>query len=790
MSLFADVESGNIAAVLTELQRLEKSLDSTFLPGEELHQAITAVNGSGKTLLHVAALTGRLDMVQLLLAWDVSIATRDSTGLKASDYAAQRARAADLNAERQRSFAQVAALLRTREAWQPAAAGFRFNKVIDMITKAIPAVEEGANKEKVLLLGRSGAGKSSFLNYANGTRYQLVTNPDSGKEELQRTGGGAEIALVGTTMSAQTLYPQVVPIANQPFAYCDLAGLVDNRGPEQRIVAASSTQMLTRLPGPVKAIAVVLDLPSFLPRGQEFRDTVLALSHIIHADPNLLNSCYFIITKAKSSVTVNGILRDYVNALLLVFQNEKRTRALTDEEDRLERVLLFMRANRQRILIPNVCDDGTSYAAIRDELARASARPANQFDFTSHDNSQQEFNSVLETVAREYNRRINRIEQEIPREITTAITEQRTEQANIDPWQAEIAAKRVMMEQAYDASAEKAQITGKEAEIVVNNNQIAAQTQIINDQTRTKAALSGELAILDSTTEVRLAGGEPASHHHNHESYRNNFLGIPFGPPRPVEGNSQHVVNFNAVYPLANIVPQRNHGDWRLEWSRGHTNIHGVYTFPRCLDCDGWLELYVYKRDINATRIAELRHLLAPCQPAIDAATAERTRLENSNNRLRDEIQACRTEIIQGLANVEIRNQRLTREIEEREAWINGRAVQEAHGDQPARPAIIGAITKRDAAIAKQAQLQREREDLNMELQVNRDLFTNVCKIIRILNIVNAIFERLLRDFPAPSAPLPTGTAAAAGASGLFASAATPAGGAATTIPAPTPVHP
>ena len=774
MSLFADVESGNVEAVRAEVTRL-KALGTDGLA--ELHQKLIEVNGSGKTLLHIAAQTGRIEMVRLLMDLDVALDIRDSEGHKPSNLAAQRANDTNITEAQKHAFNEVAALLRTREAWQGMSTGFRFNKVVDMIEKAIPAVEEGTNKNKVLLIGRTGAGKSSFLNYANGSRYTIEDDVEAGSKSVKWIGGNPEIARVGVGVISETLYPQIVQIPGQDFVFCDLAGLVDNRGNEQRIVAASSTQILAKLPGNIKALGVVLDAPSFQPRGQEFRGTLLALSQILNGNPALMSSVYFIITKSTPGVTVEGLIRRFIKPISQELENVRRQRNLTDEEERLDAVLKFMLENRNRILIPNVFDDGLSYRMIKDEIARAILQPADTFNFTRHDSSQNEFNGVLETIGREYNQRRHRIDREIPDLIAAETAKQREEDANIVRWQTEIDERRLEMNQPYDPSRLDAQIAAKNQEITNNNAAITAQTAIINTKTAELASYRGELNQLNTEADIQLTENIPPPFSHTGESYRNVLIFIPFGPERPVKGESEHNFNWNASYPLSRVVANQSHGTWStFDWHEGRNDIVATYRYPRGVTCNASLSLYAKQRVINAARIVQLNQLIAPLQPQIDAASTQRASLETRNNTLRNEIQICQTEKIQGRADVDVRNHRLANEIEIREAWINGRAAQEARpasGNNPAqegRPSIVGAVQKRDAAIQTQRNLQKERVDLEIELHVNTDLFATVARVVKILQLNKPDLTRLLADYPTQATNINnTSVAHIAAARGLFA---------------------
>ncbi len=339
--LFGLIEKGDVEGVRRVLEEKKK------LPGKRLAEELVRKDGLGRTFLHAAIEIGSLPIIQELLAAGVPVDAHDRHGKTPLHIAVERgsmeiikkllAKDASLTevdgkgktvcqiAEERglhvrgddSNYQKIAALLRTRQEWQNKAAGFKFNRVVDMISKIFPAVELAEHKEVVLLLGGTGVGKSALVNHLNGVQYAIGTD-EADKPFLTPVAGKEyEIAKIGEEMDSQTLYPQVVSKSGLPFVYCDLAGLSDSRGTEICIIETNSLQILSRFADKIKGILVVLDKPGFnSEKGQSFRKTAVALAKIVKRDPTLMGSVRFVVTKFPPRVTGRAIIDRYVSSIL------------------------------------------------------------------------------------------------------------------------------------------------------------------------------------------------------------------------------------------------------------------------------------------------------------------------------------------------------------------------------------------------------------------------------------------------------------------------------------------
>ncbi len=248
----------------------------------------------------------------------------------------------------------------------------------------------------MLFVGGTGAGKSTLLNYLYGAKYEIKSKA---AKPYAVCVDGIEVARTGQGMSSQTLYPLVMKKAGLNFVYCDLAGLADSSGSAERICAASSLQMLSKLPGKIKGILVVLDLPGFQAnRGEPFKNTAVVLANMLNSNEAVLESVHFIITKVPLSekLTATDIIDVYLEPLL---------ETIADSNDEDEKALVFMlRAMQQRmdqIHIPDITAEVDRKNLIS-LFRNLSAKDSAEYNFLSYDNSQNKFIEVLNKIINDY----------------------------------------------------------------------------------------------------------------------------------------------------------------------------------------------------------------------------------------------------------------------------------------------------------------------------------------------------------------------------------------------------
>jgi energy-coupling factor transporter ATP-binding protein EcfA2 len=118
-----------------------------------------------------------------------------------------------------------------------------------------------ANKEVLMVLGNTGTGKSTTLNYLMGCEMKLAKLSELGLKGVKKVvvvnpaSIRPEVMSIGHGRRSHTFMPQIVPDPdNNNQAYCDCPGFTDNRGAEINIANAINTRRVLQQARGVKAV--------------------------------------------------------------------------------------------------------------------------------------------------------------------------------------------------------------------------------------------------------------------------------------------------------------------------------------------------------------------------------------------------------------------------------------------------------------------------------------------------------------------------------------------------------
>lgn len=166
--------------------------------------------------------------------------------------------------------------------------------VINLITKGEAQVSTLGNKEVILVIGNTGSGKSTFINYM--AESEQIKGKHDGKPIIITKN---PLAKEGHGKSSETRYPYIYPIGQPPLNFCDCPGFGDNRGNEIEIANAASISKMAKTCAKVKCLILCMEYASVLnQKGKVLDETIENVIKFL-GNPNLINSVFLLFTKAQ-----------------------------------------------------------------------------------------------------------------------------------------------------------------------------------------------------------------------------------------------------------------------------------------------------------------------------------------------------------------------------------------------------------------------------------------------------------------------------------------------------------
>jgi energy-coupling factor transporter ATP-binding protein EcfA2 len=364
------------------LQRVESSERATIL---------NAVDGKGNTLLHTAVDAENLELVSYLLGLDVRMNVTNAAEEMPVDIA------------RKKDNKKIATLLTTRMDWVDRnSSGISLNRALELIQDSYHSIEKGRDKNLVLILGETGVGKSTLINYLNGVEYKEVGT--RGFDCHTECVTGKEIAAVGhSTAVSETLYPQVLEICSEQgvLDVADLAGLNGTRESVVELAGTLSTHLLSKMAQAIKSILFVIDTNSLsASRGGPFRQTIKTLNKILQGNFNSKASAsvHFVITKLPPGVTTQQVVSRYIKPLHEQLERLISQDGLSEDDQAMYHTIELMLQFPERIFIPNVFDGGVKGSSREQILSALNKSPViskDGLDFLHMDKHQEAFLALL-----------------------------------------------------------------------------------------------------------------------------------------------------------------------------------------------------------------------------------------------------------------------------------------------------------------------------------------------------------------------------------------------------------
>ena len=144
------------------------------------------------------------------------------------------------------------------------------------IRKGTEVAKQSKNKDVVIFIGNTGAGKTTMINYLYGRKMKRLNRNEAKKLNINalQTVVIAEdpIMKIGHSLQSETFMPEIIKDCNANFYYMDCPGFLDNRGSEINIANAVNIRNAISVSRSVKLVMLINYSALLADRGRGLRD--------------------------------------------------------------------------------------------------------------------------------------------------------------------------------------------------------------------------------------------------------------------------------------------------------------------------------------------------------------------------------------------------------------------------------------------------------------------------------------------------------------------------------------
>ena len=191
-----------------------------------------------------------------------------------------------------------------------------------------------------MVLGLTGTGKTTLVNYLNGVQLECYRDRITRKWILEVASNSTSLPCgfkIGHGTLSETIYPAVYTAPGEDFSYVDNPGFQDNRGISMEIANNFFRNYVTEDASQFKFLLLLTHQDLEL-RGLQFRDTIKKFSEIlgIFSSPSvkkLSKSVAIIITRVENDGDTDDEIKTVLSGLLLkILNEEKKTKLISGNE--------------------------------------------------------------------------------------------------------------------------------------------------------------------------------------------------------------------------------------------------------------------------------------------------------------------------------------------------------------------------------------------------------------------------------------------------------------------------
>jgi energy-coupling factor transporter ATP-binding protein EcfA2 len=281
----------------------------------------------------------------------------------------------------------------------------------DLFKKSSNQILKLKGKDIVLVVGNTGSGKSTVINYLLGNEMKKIMNKGS-RVYVGVTEDESLYPKIGLRSLSETLYSSIYHDSNNDIYWCDCAGFGENRGLVEEILADINLEIAIRLSNSVIAIIIVINSHELdVKKGVALSQLNQKLASIIKSFEDVVESVLFVFTKIDDNEMVVGDLIEQIQQKIedqaSLKQKSKSSwdiSELDDKSNSMEKclhMLKLMSENEDKFFIMNYTTNKVRQEIIDHVLSLKQAILKSNFEFETNNNLRLKFNQFVFKVAHE-----------------------------------------------------------------------------------------------------------------------------------------------------------------------------------------------------------------------------------------------------------------------------------------------------------------------------------------------------------------------------------------------------
>jgi energy-coupling factor transporter ATP-binding protein EcfA2 len=254
--------------------------------------------------------------------------------------------------------------------------GFSFDETINLLEQVAQQFQsvEMLRKPAVLLVGMTGAGKSTLANTCLGLQYKKEK-----RKAILVDATAKEYAKTGNTAESETQFPNFCTTEEAPYWLIDMAGFGDTRGIPEQITNSVRIEWIKCCVESFKGIVIVCSAEDMSdPKYKNLRTNLEAVGHMIKKMPKGIEQQVCLVITRSSNFTREEVYEDLE---AWAASSEFNSSPLAKDKEAIKRALSIIIKSPDSILMVDVTEENAHIPLLK-KIETMPINPRDAFSFS------------------------------------------------------------------------------------------------------------------------------------------------------------------------------------------------------------------------------------------------------------------------------------------------------------------------------------------------------------------------------------------------------------------------